>query len=85
MAWYAELKRRRWHCINGQDMIGWYSGYLYDLWWSSLTEEQKATIEENRRKEKERNGRELYTSLMKLGMIARAAGRMGYVDKYNGV
>ena len=70
MAWYAELKRRKWYCINGQNMVSWYSGYLYDLWWSSLSEEQKALVEECNRIEKERNDRELYTGLLKFGTIS---------------
>lgn len=81
MAWYAELKRREWYCINGQNMIRWYRCYLYDLWWSSLTDEQKAIVEENRRKEKEKDGRELYTSLGQLGMLAMAVCGMRFSDK----
>lgn len=41
MAWYAELKRRKWYCINGIDMIYIYRKKLYDDWYNSLTEEQK--------------------------------------------
>lgn len=85
MAWYAELKRRKWYCINGQNMIRWYRGYLYDLWWNSLTDEQKAIVEENRRKEKERSDRELRTHLMQMGIIAMAAGGMRFANKYNGL
>lgn len=30
MAWRAELRRRKWYCINGWDAISWYRKYLYD-------------------------------------------------------
>lgn len=30
MAWYAELKRIKWYCINEWDAITWYSNYLFD-------------------------------------------------------
>ena len=85
MAWFAELKRRRWYCINGQNMIRWYSRYLYDLWLSTSSEEQKAFVEEIKRKEKERNDMELCKRLMKLGMIDTLTGNMRYADKYKGV
>ena len=41
MAWYAELKRRKWYCINGIDMMRIYKQKLYDDWYNSLTDEQK--------------------------------------------
>lgn len=63
-------------------MISWYSRYLYDLWWSSLSEEQKAFVEEIKRKEKERNDMELCKRLMKLGMISTLTGSMSIQDKW---
>lgn len=41
MAWYAELKRRQWYCINAFNAISLYIKYLNETWWNSLTEEQK--------------------------------------------
>ena len=41
MAYYAELKRRCWHRINGGNAILWYKKKLYDDWYNSLTEEEK--------------------------------------------
>ena len=45
MAWYAELKRRRWYCIIGIDMIRLYKKKLYDDWYNSLTDEEKQRLE----------------------------------------
>ena len=50
MAWFAELKRRHWYCINQWDAISWYRKYLYDTWYASLTDEQKAKLEEQKHK-----------------------------------
>jgi hypothetical protein len=66
MAWYAELKRRRWYCIKSVDMIHFYKKYLYDEWYNSLTEEQKLRLEEYRKKEKERKERETLEALYRL-------------------
>lgn len=89
MAWYAELKRRKWYCINQWDAISWYKKYLYDEWYNSLTDEQKERLEEHRRREKERKERELETSLMHLAyMTATICGlnaRNHNRDKYHGV
>ena len=51
MAYYAELKRRKWYCINRMNMINMYNKYLYDEWHNSLTEEQKQRLEERRKAE----------------------------------
>ena len=89
MAWYAELKRRNWYCICQVNMIAWYSEYLYDEWYASLTDEQKATLEEIHRKEREQREKELRTSMMKLAaltdMMAGIAsrGKSKYGDLYD--
>ena len=49
MAWYAELKRRKWYCINSVDMIQLYKQKLYDDWYNALTDEQKQRLEEYRK------------------------------------
>ena len=66
MAWRAELIRRRWYCINGFDMITWYSNFLYDEWWNSLSEEQRQKIENYRRNKREREQREARMAVMRL-------------------
>lgn len=89
MAFYAELKRRHWYCINGVNAILWYRQKLYDDWWSSLSEEQKAQVEENRRKAAERRKKESEAALMRLlsfsTMIAGISERPSnkYGDLYN--
>ena len=46
MAWYAELRRRKWYCINGINMVNIYKHKLYDDWYNSLTNEQKQQLQE---------------------------------------
>ena len=85
MAWYAELKRRRWYCINQFDMIGWYSQYLYDEWYNSLTEEQKERLAEAKRRKEEERKRYVNTAIMKLAMMTGMCSRISNHDKYHGV
>ena len=61
MAWCAELKRRKWYCINGIDMIQLYRRKLYNDWYNSLTDEQKQRLEEYRKTkaEKRKHDREM--------------------------
>ena len=66
MAWRAELKRRRWYCINGFNMVGWYSDLLYDEWWNSLTQEQQQRVIERRKQRRLQEERETRTAIMKL-------------------
>lgn len=49
MAYYAQLKRIQWYCINGLNMIQWYRKKRYDDWYSSLTDEQKEELERRKR------------------------------------
>lgn len=69
MAWYAELKRRKWYYINGVDMIHWYKRKLYDDWYNSLTEEQKQRLEEYRKAKAEKRKCEAGMALARLGMM----------------
>lgn len=81
MAWYAELKRRKWYCINGVDMIQIYGKKLYDDWYNSLTDEQKQRLEEYRKEKAEKDRREAREALQRLlmmsGMIAGLYRRNG--------
>ena len=70
MAWYAELCRKNWYCINGIDMIYEYKKFLYDEWYNSLTEEQKVILEENKKHQEEQRKREINTELAKLAMMS---------------
>lgn len=89
MAWYAELKRRHWYCINQWDAISWYRKHLYDTWYTSLTDEQKAKLEEQKRLEKEKSDYELRTTLMRLATISGAmlglTSGISNREKYHGV
>lgn len=82
MAWYAELKRRKWYCINGVDMIQIYRKKLYDDWYNSLTDEQKQRLEEYRKEKAEKEKRDVEMALARLGMMFNSMneithGRMG--------
>lgn len=70
MAWYAELKRRKWHCINGIDMIQLYRKKIYDDWYNSLTDEQKQRIEEYRKAKAEKNRRKAKKAMQRLLMMS---------------
>ena len=63
MAWYAELKRRKWYCINGVDMIQVYSKKIYDDWYNSLTDKQKQRLEEYRKEKAEKRKRDAQMAL----------------------
>ena len=70
MAWYAELKRRKWNCINGIDMIQLYRKKSYDDWYNSLTDEQKQLLEEYRKAKAEKNRREAREAMQRLLMMS---------------
>lgn len=66
MAWYAELKRRKWYCIVGINMRMLYKKKRYDDWYNSLTEEQKQRLEEYRKKEAEKADKEFKEAIGRL-------------------
>lgn len=66
MAWYAELKRKKWYCINCVDMIQIYKQELYNNWYNSLSEEQKRKLEEDRKMQMEKKRLEARMKLHKL-------------------
>ena len=66
MAWYAELKRRRWYCIIGIDMIRLYKKKLYDDWYNSLTDEEKQRLEEYRKAKAEKRKHDAEMALARL-------------------
>lgn len=81
MTWYAELKRRRWHCINQFDAICWYRQYLIN----SLTDEQKQHLEENKRKQKEQRHKEAHEAIQRLTFMTATIAGLNNHDKYHGV
>lgn len=86
MAWYAELRRRKWYCINGVDMIQIYKKKLYDDWYNSLTDEQKQRLEEYRKAKVEKDRREAQEAIQSLLMMTcMVAGLNRRYDKYHGI
>ena len=85
MAWYAELKRHRWHCINQFDAICWYRQYLYDKWYNDLTDEQKQHLEENKRKREEQRRKEAHEAIQRLAFMTATIAGLNNYDKYHGV
>ena len=83
MAWYAELKRRKWYCINGVDMIHTYKQKLYDDWYNSLTDKQKQRLEEYRKAKAEKRKREAEMALARLGMMFEIVNRMTHGRMYD--
>ena len=81
MTWYAELKRRRWHCINQFDAICWYRQYLIN----NLTDEQKQRLEENKRKRKEQRHKEAHEAIQRLTFMTATIAGLNNHDKYHGV
>ena len=74
MAWYAELKRRKWYCIKGIDMIYIYQKHLYDEWYNSLTDEQKQRLEESLKATKEKREREAREAIQRLAIMTGVIG-----------
>lgn len=86
MAWYAELKRRKWYCINAVDMIHWYKCKLYNDWYNSLTDEQKQQLEEYQTAKAEKNRREAREALQRLLLMSAMVGGLYRIqEKYHGV
>lgn len=82
MAWYAELRRRRWYCINGVDMVLWYKRYLYDIWWSSLSEVEKYAVIERRKQNEKRKERRLKEFIAMTDAINSVYSKMGIGEFY---
>lgn len=84
MAWYAELKRRKWYCINGIDMVQIYRKKLYDNWYNSLTDEQKQRLEEYKKVEAEKRKREGEKALARFCMMLDTMDRVthGRMSEY---
>ena len=83
MAWYAELKRRKWYCINGIDMLHAYKKKLYDDWYNSLTDEQKQRLEEYRKAKVEKRKRDGEMALARIGMMFDTMNRLTHGRMYD--
>lgn len=62
MAWYAELKRRRWYRVVGFDAIRLYRKWL----WCCLPNENKERILERRRLQDEKDAEEAEIAVRRL-------------------
>lgn len=84
MSWYAELKRRKWYCINGIEMISFYKRKLYDDWYNSLTDKQKQQLEEYRQTKAEKRKRDAEMSLKRFGVMYDVINQVthGRMDDY---
>lgn len=83
MAWRAELKRRKWYCINGVDMISIYKQKLYDDWYNSLTDEQKQRLDEYRKENEEKRNHDAKMALVRLEMMFNTMNRMTHGRTYD--
>ena len=83
MAWYAELKRRKWDCINGVDMIRLYRKKLYDDWYNSLKKKQKQRLEEYRKEKAEKRKRDGEIALARLGIMFNAMNKVTHGGMYD--
>lgn len=85
MSWYAECKRRHWYCILEWDAISWYSNYLYDQWYASLTKEQKEKLKQYKEQKKKKDQQELNALFQRLGLMFATFANTPYINKYHGL
>ena len=69
MAYYAELKRRHWYCINQENMIKSYKVFLYNQWYDSLTDEQKNHLAEAKKQRDAKRDAELNAAIGRLAYL----------------
>lgn len=81
MAFYAEMVRRKWHCVNGCDMIRWYKKYRYEMWYASLSEEERVAYHDRLKRDRERAEREARNAIMGLLSMATMCSSLTG-DKY---
>ena len=82
MAFYAEMKRRRWYKVVELNMIYLYKKKLYDDWYNSLTDEQKERLAERRRQRELKAEREFESAINNLFYLASKCVRP---NTYGGV
>lgn len=88
MAFYTELKRRLWYCVNGVNMIQIYRRKQYDDWYNSLSEEDRQYLEEQKKKQKEKAEKDLQkciTDIAALVMACCSGFNTSNHDKYHDI
>lgn len=70
MAYYAELKRRHWYCINQENMIKFYKKFLHEQWYSSLTDEQRNRLAEARKQRDAKRDAEFNAAMERLAYLS---------------
>ncbi|MCM1440704.1 MAG: hypothetical protein NC131_16115 [Roseburia sp.] len=89
MAFYAELVRRQWYCVNQFNAIRWYRKKRYDDWYNSMSKEEQEAYErrkEAREAEERDAAMRSLTMLMSLPlMLAMRHERRMFDEKYGGV
>lgn len=69
MAFFAELCRKQWYCVCGENWIRYYRKFRYDIWYESLTEEQKEQVQIAEIKKRKEDEYELYTALAEIFIL----------------
>ena len=77
MAFYAELIRRQWFCVNKRNAIYIYSKILYDEWYASLSEEDKRELEKRKRERELQRKREVEDVICELCIMNRIISGLG--------
>lgn len=70
MAWRAELKRRNWYCICGEDMPLFFKKYLYDKWYASLSKEEKEHYEKKKEEKAKKEEKEAIEAIANLACMS---------------
>lgn len=71
MAYFAELRRRKWYRLNGmRNMIYVYSEILYYEWYNSLSDEDRQYLEEQKRKRREKEEAEFEMLMQRMGIMS---------------
>lgn len=77
MAFYAELVRRQWFCVNKRNAIYIYSKILYNEWYTTLSEEDRHKLEKRKRERELQRQREVEDVISELCIMNRIVSDLG--------
>lgn len=77
MAFYAELIRRQWFCVNKRNAIYIYSKIRYDEWYATLSEEDKRKLEKQKQKRELQRRREVEDVITELCIMTKIVSDLG--------